>query len=59
MKKSLFSHRDIRREGGEGDSSTKLFTGDSQYERFIKIFHKVMDENIETFRLLGVDKNSL
>ena len=52
----LFLHPDTLIEDGEGDSSTKLFTGDLQYEIFINIFQKFIDENIETFRLLGVDK---
>ena len=59
MTKYLFSYLDILIEGGEGDSRTKLFPGDSQYEIFIKIFHKVIDENIETFLSLGVGKNPL
>ena len=59
MTKYLFSHPDILRDGGEGDSSTHLFPGDPWYERFIKILHEFIDENIETFCLLRFEKNPL
>ena len=36
-----------------------LFPGDSQYERFVKIFHKVIRENKEEFEKLGVKPGDL
>ena len=37
----------------------KLFPGTSQYNRFMKIFHQVIQENEEAFRKLGVDVGDL
>ena len=36
-----------------------LFTGKNQYDRFIKIFHRVIHENKETFYILGVEEHLL
>ena len=36
-----------------------LFPGNNQYDRFIKIFHRVIHENKETFHILGVEEHSL
>ena len=36
-----------------------LFPGNDQYSRFLKIFHKVVDNNIDEFQALGITKNSL
>ena len=36
-----------------------LFTGKNQYERFIKIFHRVIHENKETFYIIGVGGHTL
>ena len=37
----------------------RLFPGNNQYNRFLKIFHRVVEANIEGFQALGVTKQSL
>lgn len=37
----------------------KLFPGSNQYERFIKVFHKAISDNEDTFQGLGVEEGSL
>ena len=49
LKKNLLSHPDLLKNG------FPLFLGDSQYERLIKIFHKVIRENKDIFEKLGVE----
>ena len=53
MAKYLFSHPDILA------SKSKLFPGNHQYDRFLKIFHKVINDDSDGFRALGVEKGSL
>ena len=53
MAKYLFAHPDIL------TTNSKLFPGNHQYERFLKIFHKVINDNIEEFQSLGVEKGTL
>ena len=36
-----------------------LFFGNNQYDRFIKIFHRVIHDNKETFHILGVEEHLL
>ena len=53
LAKYLFSQPDILKNNG------KLFPGDHQYERFIDIFHRVIDDNSQRFQSLGVAPRSL
>ena len=53
LAKYLFSQPDILKNNG------KLFPGDHQYERFIDIFHRVIDDNSLRFQSLGVAPRSL
>ena len=48
LAKYLLTHPDLLQEG------SPLFSGDYQYERFVKIIHKVICENKEEFEKLGV-----
>ena len=41
LAKYLFSHPDIL------TTNSKLFTGNYQYERFLKNFHKIISDNLE------------
>ena len=36
-----------------------LFPGGSQYERFMKVFHKVVNENEQKYRALGINPGDL
>ena len=36
-----------------------LLPGNNQYKRFIKIFHRVIHDNKETFHIIGVEEHSL
>eukprot|EP00980_Cylindrotheca_fusiformis_P027304 scaffold19845_cov136-Cylindrotheca_fusiformis.AAC.1 len=40
-------------------SNTLLFPGSNQYSRFIRVFHRVIEEKSAEFRALGVEKNTL
>lgn len=51
--KYLFSQASLLHEGA------KLFPGEYQYDRFLKVFHKVIRENAEDFRALGVNPGDL
>ena len=51
--KYLLSNPDLIKSDGP------LFPGNDQYNRFIKIFNKVIEDNQDEFRLLGVDDKSL
>ena len=53
LAKYLLTHPDLLQEG------SPLFPDDSQYERFIKSFHKVILENKEEFEKLGVKPGDL
>ena len=53
LAKYLFSHPDIL------TTNSKLFPGNYQYEIFLKIFHKIINDNLEEFQSLGVDKVTL
>ena len=53
MAKYLFSSPDIL------TSNSKLFPGNHQYERFLKIFHRVINKHLSEFQSLGVEKGSL
>jgi len=53
LAKYALSHPDILQDG------CPLFPGTSQYERFLKIFYNVIDENEEEFKKLGVKKVDL
>ena len=54
LSKYLLSNPDVMT-----DSSKLLFPGAHQYDRFIRIFNKVIDTNIDQFRVLGVEKKAL
>ena len=53
LAKYLLTHPDLLQEG------SPLFPGGSQYERFVKIFHKVISKNKEEFEKLGVKPGDL
>ena len=53
LAKYLLNHPDLLQEG------STLFPRDSQYERFVKVFHKVIRENKEEFEKLGVKPGDL
>ena len=50
LAKYIFSNTDIR------TTNSLLFLGNCQYNRFLKIFHKVIKENFDHFQALGVEK---
>ena len=39
--------------------NTKLFPGNDQYGTILDIFHKIINNNLEEFQYLGVDKGKL
>ena len=49
----LLSHPDLL------NGNCPLFPRNNQYERFMKIFHRVIHENKETFHILGVEEHLL
>ena len=51
--KYLFSHPIIL------TTNSKLFTGNYQYEIFLKISHKIINDNPEVFQSLGFEKRTL
>ena len=53
LSKYLISHPDLL------NGSCPLFHGNNQYDRFIKISHRVIHDNKETFHILGVEEHSL
>ena len=53
LPKYLFSHPDIL------TTNSKLFPGNHRYERFLKIFHKIINNNIEEFQSLGSEKGTI
>ena len=53
MAKYALSYPDILQDG------CSFFPGTSQYECFLKIFYKVIDENEEEFKKLGVKRGDL
>ena len=40
-------------------TDSKLFPGNHQYEISLKIFHRIINNNIEEFHSLGVEKGTL
>ena len=40
-------------------TNSKLFPGNHQYEIFLKIFHKIINDNLEEFQSIVVDKVTL
>ena len=40
-------------------TNLRLFPGNHQYEIFLKIFHKIINGNIEEFQSVGVEKGTL
>jgi len=52
MAKYMLSNPDILLTGA-------LFPGSCQYDRFIKAFHRVIDDNLAEFRALGVEPKEL
>ena len=58
LSKYLLSNPSLLLKNNEGGGG-KLFPGNYQYDRFMKIFHKVIYDNKETFRALGVEEKSL
>ena len=53
LAKYLFTNPDIL------TSNCQLFPGNHQYERFLKIFHKVIKKYASEFQALGVEMGSL
>ena len=53
LAKYFFSHPEIL------ITNPKLFPGNYQYERFLKIFHRIINNNLEEFQSLGVEKGTL
>ena len=53
LAKYLFANPDVARANGP------LFPGSDQYNRFIKIFHRVIEQNDDEFMSVGVKKNML
>ena len=53
LAKYFFSHTDILA------TNSKLFPGNHQYEIFLKIFHRIIDNNLEEFQSLAVEKGTL
>mmetsp|Transcript_8451 Transcript_8451/g.12232 ORF Transcript_8451/g.12232 Transcript_8451/m.12232 type:complete len:189 (-) Transcript_8451:1561-2127(-) len=53
LAKYVFAHPDILKE------NEQLFSGSDQYSRFIKIFHRVIEQNEDEFLRVGVKKNML
>ena len=53
LAKYILSHPDLM------NINCTLLPGKNQYDRFIKIFHRVIHDNKETFHILGVEENSL
>jgi len=52
MAKYLCSNPDIIQNGA-------LFPGNNQYDRFIKSFHHVINENVDEFKALGIEPRDL
>ena len=40
-------------------TNSKIFPGKHQYEIFLKIFHKIINNNLEEFQSLGVEKGTI
>ena len=40
-------------------TNSKLFPGNHQYERFLKILYRIINNNLEEFQSLGFDKRTL
>ena len=40
-------------------TNSKLFPGNHQYEIFLKIFHKIINANLEELKSLGVEKGTI
>ena len=53
MAKYLLSHPDIL------TTNSNIFPGNYQYETFLKIFHKIINENLEELHSLGFEKGTL
>ena len=53
LTKYLLSHPDLM------NGNSPLFPGNNQYNRFIKTFHKVIQEKKETFHILCAEEHSL
>ena len=53
LAKYLLSNPDILKSG------SPLFPGNDQYNRFIKAFHRIIHDNIQEFKALGVEENML
>ena len=53
LAKYIFSNPDIL------TTNSPLFPGNYQYDRFLKIFHKVIKDNFDRFQALGVEKGML
>ena len=53
LPKYLFSHPNIL------TTNSKLFPGNHQYERFLKIFNRIINTNLEEFQSLVVEKGTL
>ena len=53
MDKYFFSHPKIL------TTNSKLFPGNHQYEIFLNIFHKIINDNLKELQSLGVDKGML
>ena len=53
LAKYIFSNPDILA------TNSPLFPGNYQYDRFLKIFHKVIKENFDRFQSLGVEKGMI
>ena len=49
----LLSHPDIL------TTNSKLFLGNYQYEIFLNISHKIINNNLEEFQSLGVEKGTI
>ena len=53
LSKYFFSHPDIL------TTNSKLFPGNHQYEIFLKIFHRIINNNLEEFQSLVVEKGTI
>ena len=55
----LFANPGILLNNDSSRGSNKLFPGSNQYERFMKVFHRVMLNNEEAFQRVGVKPGDL
>ena len=53
LEKYIISHPDLL------NGKFLLLPGNNQYERFIRIFHRFIHENKETFRIIDVEEHLL